>query len=52
MTPSDFRTLQRRARRQERARQWPALDLYFAAALLLTLVYVFALATAPLWWFP
>ena len=52
MTRDEFRHLQRRARRQERARQWPALDLQFAAALLLMLVYVAALATAPLWWFP
>lgn len=52
MTRADFRALQRRARRQERARQWPALDLYFVAALVLTVAYAVALATAPLWWWP
>lgn len=52
MTPAEFRTKQRRARRQERAHRWPSLDLQFAAAVLLAVVYVVALATAPLWWWP
>lgn len=52
MTEPDFRALQRRARRQERARQWPALDLQLAAALVVAVVYALALVTAPLWWWP
>ena len=49
MTRPEFASLQHRARRQERARQWPEPRLFALALVLLTAVYSAVLMLADRW---